>query len=36
MKNIDFNTTFKTKDFDRELISKKARQLKRFTVSGKY
>lgn len=28
MKNIDFNTTFKTKDFDRELVSKKLDNLK--------
>ena len=28
MKNIDFNTTFKAKDFDRELVSKKLDNLK--------
>ena len=28
MKNIDFHTTFKTKDFDRELVSKKLDNLK--------
>jgi len=28
MKNTDFNTTFKAKDFDRELVSKKLDNLK--------